>query len=437
MEGDFSDTGEGMGDIELLCEHLLRRFRNVVAVWIEMRTSPEVDTIPGNLAYAARLLNMTSVDNFRDVIRAALFDADRDPFVAACRLCDPAAAPVRFTYDPAMPVSPPVRSWHFACLPDFIHTVAGNNTTAAFLLEWATTRSAQRFETLHDAPLDVDDNPLFPDNQHPFSEAEEVVSAKLPAEAAVFALTRHLAEVAVSIATLASLLVERGIITPVADTTSSDPYKPGQSGEPPSSENPRPVQRPWFSSWLGYKPPEQAKTTSAISDNVNALSAIRNGTVIPVIRLIGQAAAGFGSVCVLSADVLRDLDNLDRAGPAGWETTEASVRAPASPVIDFEAATMVELKHVVHTIDPKLEAESLSRPSELIRGLIKAWPAPRVAMQMKPPNPEGSTRAPRKADPLRPWNDREAEFLDRLRRGGMLTQPRGLFDMFQGFREAM
>ncbi|KAF0315937.1 hypothetical protein GQ607_016831 [Colletotrichum asianum] len=329
-EGVASHTSKGIDVIGLLHEHL-RWFRSGVAIWNELRTSSDFDTIPSNLTRAVRLLNVSSIDDNGSVVRAALFGADRDPFVAACRPCDPAALTIRSTHDSAMPVSRPVRSRHFACLPDSAPTAA-SNTTATFLLDWATARSTECLETLHNAPLGGDDTRLFPNNQHSFPEADEVVSAKLPAEAAVRC---HLFGIAVCISTLASLLVERRVIEPATDATSSDRYEP------------------------------------AIADGVNAPSAIRNSTMIPTVRLAGQAAAGFSRGCALSADVVRDLDNLDRAGPASQETTEASVRAPASPVMDAGATTMVELKHVIHTIVAKLEAESLCEHPSLCAGSFR------------------------------------------------------------------
>ncbi|GJD05445.1 hypothetical protein ColKHC_14270 [Colletotrichum higginsianum] len=218
--------------LNLFCGPMISRVVQLIRPWAFLPFSTVALDISGNLADSAWFLeeyyfktnihgNNNDDDNYLPVTEHTKFfikqfrkmfkiKAESGYYADECRLCDPYYAgvltplesdhPDPFAYP--HPPSPPVSNWHFACSPEFqgLYAAAATSSNVSnngikddlitqFLLAWARSQSARRFNTLRNAPIDVDDKPLFPDDKHPFTEAEDVILPQLPHEAYVFAAT--------------------------------------------------------------------------------------------------------------------------------------------------------------------------------------------------------------------------------------------------------
>ncbi|GKT97245.1 hypothetical protein Ct61P_15095 [Colletotrichum tofieldiae] len=112
------------------------------------------------------------------------------------------------------PVGAPYAApWHFAYQPQFIRASRENRThdAVSYLYDWAAARIAHRHELVNNPPRDVDGEPLYPNHQHPFEEADDVVLLKLPTEDGLAALTRHITELWVGVDDLGRHLSRHGL----------------------------------------------------------------------------------------------------------------------------------------------------------------------------------------------------------------------------------
>ncbi|KAF6826186.1 hypothetical protein CMUS01_09553 [Colletotrichum musicola] len=347
--------------LRLLRNHVFDRINRLHTLRFRLLNNFDFDKIPRNLDYTYRLLKAVfqspqPVSNAALIASACctgMFQPSRDSFLAACSLCaeetvqsnstTPEPDDDRPDDEPGYPTSPPTQDWHFACSSAFAHTAVdddaaaagasqAHDTASAFLLDWAVSRSAQRLESLNNAPLDVDDTPMFPDNLHPFFDADDVVFTNLPAEA-----------------DLVHLLTER--LAPSA---------------PAHGREPRPLPR-WLSRALFRSPdlPQRLGSGATVAAGIETLMAYRNNSVIPVLGLVARVAAGMSSACSAAGDILETLDGISRGHPIEQET--ASIRAPEPNATARTAPTRTHVTHYMYTPDPTGERESLSREAE------RAW----------------------------------------------------------------
>ncbi|GJC89843.1 hypothetical protein ColLi_12681 [Colletotrichum liriopes] len=369
--GHTDDPDKRAHESGLVCDHLLYRILNLGMPWSHLRFASVVSGMHGGLAHTARLLELASsftddisvyVNNFRTP-----FDSDHSPFTSECHLCrhHPAAPqnpPVRDPFAHSHPESLPVSSWHIACLPDFRGLLgdataddSGEDAITAFLLAWGASQSRRRFDALRNAPLDFDDNPLFPDDKHTFYEAEEIIAPHLPAQTGIFALTRHSVEVVVAIGDLIQMLSDWSIIPPVNATFPRSDHR--LEDETEEGAQMTTITR--------------IRSAASIVSGAAALEALREDFVVSMIRRLGYVAAGISSGCALASDILSYLDHLESGDSAAWETVEVSVRTPepnaTRAVTAGPPTTTVDSMHVVFTQNAAAEMAALTEEAE------RAW----------------------------------------------------------------
>ncbi|OBR02022.1 hypothetical protein CH63R_14594 [Colletotrichum higginsianum IMI 349063] len=441
--------------LNLFCGPMISRVVQLIRPWAFLPFSTVALDISGNLADSAWFLeeyyfktnihgNNNDDDNYLPVTEHTKFfikqfrkmfkiKAESGYYADECRLCDPYYAgvltplesdhPDPFAYP--HPPSPPVSNWHFACSPEFqgLYAAAATSSNVSnngikddlitqFLLAWARSQSARRFNTLRNAPIDVDDKPLFPDDKHPFTEAEDVILPQLPHEAYVFAATRHFAEVAVAIDELIHLVEEEWhLILPItaADAAAEDDDDDDDDNKP--SPDPGPLPDGFFHRVLDtfsesyrasadtqFRAHRQATLQARITASVTALRAMREDFVMPMIRRLGYLAAGISSGCADTADFLAYLDRLESEDPTYWEITEASVRRPPVPDVTHDKnnkqqqqTTTIDLTRVIFTQDAAVEIAGLRTEWKRLEGQVEAYHREQAELQQHIAN-EGRER---------------------------------------------
>ncbi|KAK1957371.1 hypothetical protein LY78DRAFT_686266 [Colletotrichum sublineola] len=279
---------------------------------IEMAPDPAGAAAAANSSFYTRFL------------REGLLSTERVTWLGTCHFCpDLHDTPTTFTpsHGTSMPPTPP--AWHFACSPRFSllfpnmtiykqqETTRDNQSRknsssydnkdaiTSFLLEWAASQSARRFDALRSSPTDLDGEPLYPDNQHPFTEADEITEPYLPGEGNLFALVRQLVELVASIDEVVACLDGWGLLglahpQPVKSQTDTG----GAFA----------VSR--LAGWLSKLGPVAGPSSTTqtlekaeaagIAYGAAFFTSLRNDTLLPLVRSLGSIAAGASYACMLS-----------------------------------------------------------------------------------------------------------------------------------------
>ncbi|GJC91154.1 hypothetical protein ColLi_13992 [Colletotrichum liriopes] len=122
--------------------------------------------------------------------------------------------------------------WHFACEPEFTGLAQRNDTQAAvlYLESWAGRTLGQRHKVARHPPVDVDGEALYPDNKHPFHEADDVIDALLPGETDLTALLRHTAELLMGVRDMAGRLSRHAAAAAARGGRGPKPVSPSGGG---------------------------------------------------------------------------------------------------------------------------------------------------------------------------------------------------------------
>ncbi|KZL65913.1 hypothetical protein CT0861_13259 [Colletotrichum tofieldiae] len=381
-------------DIGLVCHSLSHRVRNFASSWRRLRTADSGNPV-GNLRFTAWMLDVAARSGAGPTALAAaysrgLMNPDQAPWLATCQLCAPspntagdaaadAAAPTSSLSPSASSkswprppdVNVPVASWHFACDPAFsqLGDQPAGSSIMSFLLSWGRRQSDDRFATLRSACLDVDGEPLYPNNQHPFHEADDIHS-DLTFESDLLAMLRNLVELSTAIDDLIHLLRYRNLLPP----TNTSPPSGHQQTDPKPRE---PLRNPWWHTIPSLLPvltrlrtvPLAQREALAIRYGIEHMANIRNVTLVHTIRSLGVVAVGMTKACAMLAEQRIKIEELD-AG-RGWEHSEAALStchdekggggssSSSSGTAEAAVTTTIRVTRTIFTADLAAEASAL------------------------------------------------------------------------------
>ncbi|KAL0929250.1 uncharacterized protein CTRU02_215791 [Colletotrichum truncatum] len=404
--GFDSVAGAGENDaITLLCDHFLRRVDQSRLVFMSLRDSEGLGRrgalddaaaihVVSRLSTVAALMNMSaeagveaeprrgndSLVELACLVRKSWFGPHQrpqhEPRLQTCRPCD--YAQERLCHTPEARAgngagagveaeleskSPAISSYlHFACSPDFLYLDGVNNTTA-FLLSWASSQLALRFAILEAPTLDVDGEPLFPNNQHPFTEADDVVDLNLEFESDTFALVRYLVEFAATVDELLSRLSTNTVLA------GSDPEAVAAIVSSRSMSASTPQPRWWsFGSRSTRRTREEISRELVVDVAAAAmeLASLRNNSLLSAIQALGLVATSVAAACSSFLNLSAALDDID-AGRYRLNFTSAAVKQTSSPQQDVD----IEISHVSLKGDAGVYAASLQAEYDAMTAALR------------------------------------------------------------------
>ncbi|KAK2052442.1 hypothetical protein LY76DRAFT_598589 [Colletotrichum caudatum] len=342
-------------------------------------------------------------------LRDGLFTTKRVTWLGACQFCrnpddDDTRTTTETSHDTTTTMPSTPAAWHFACLPQFcslstnstIHkrqeTTARNkhsrqnndkkdgdeDAITSFLLEWAASQSARRFTALRSAPIDLNGEPIYHDNQHPFTEADEIASPDLPGEDHLFALLRQLVELIASIDEVVACINRRGILQ---HARRPRPINPSSTHTKRTFAVSRLAEWLFDSGPAAITAPTLEETEAAgIAYGVAFLSSFRNDTLLPLVRALGPIAAGASYACTLSTRLSLALDTQSAGQEAPVVNVvveeEEEVAADGVPTSRRYApptatttttTTTINVQYVTRTTDIAVDVAALRAEFETMR----------------------------------------------------------------------
>ncbi|KDN68606.1 hypothetical protein CSUB01_10479 [Colletotrichum sublineola] len=313
-----------------ICEHMRKRVQHATAIWHELMPASDAQSAIWAMVRAVKMLALVTNETLITAAyrKSQLFETP-PVWVDACKLCerdnndDKALSP---TPPPGLPMRPfHVADWHFACdlgLPG-AYTSGSDNSSAAVVLQllrsWAEKQDARRVTDLRDAPRDVDDEPIYLNNQHPFDEADEMVFSSLPVEGNILALTRHLVELE-----KAMVDVTHSVVAEFPDILHAPPQAADQQGRNDDHggtwlDKLLPRRRGQADSASGKGSPANVLLAAKAREHAKLLGANKaqldrlRAQLEPIVGVLGQTSAGMALACQLaaSADMQGFLDGID------------------------------------------------------------------------------------------------------------------------------
>ncbi|KAK2025867.1 hypothetical protein LX32DRAFT_642338 [Colletotrichum zoysiae] len=400
------------------CDLVLQRAASATNLWFELRLLILDVWLPStmhSLRYTTLRLNMVPPRTDSEpwhagqgplpVHAAALVDAYQSllgsttaapSWLSSCMLY--------YRDDPPIP-------WHFAYQPQFIQASRENKTNDAVshLHDWAVARIAYRHELVSNPPSDVDGEPLYPNNQHPF-EADDVVLLTLPAEDSMVAFTRHVTELCAGLDDLSRRLSRYGLgLGP--DLVAGAPPPSAATTTTTTTTVPISTSSAVWRSWLG----SIGRVFSGDGDT-EKLQRRNNKHFFGTIdrARLGELAFALGKA---SADMLSVCDGVDRFGShlhtlrdrENWATTNASYKPPGS-----NKTATIDVFNTLFTPNPAQEAQMIEEAYSSILSTS-------ILIQQRQP----STTSPptKETPPPTAPSKEEEEFLKRLKNGILYNRP--------------
>lgn len=362
-------------DVLLTCDHIGQRTILARSLWSDLRAQlhSERQRIVENLGFTARMLrNMHDAPEYNNVTavyRLTLLNAQLASWIESCHLCHP--PPPRPVAPPPHAAPPSLRDEvaHYACDPALapLFVSVHNNSNAveiqSHLLRWALARSERRRMALRRPLIDLDGKPLFPNNQHPYDEADDVQETRLDDESTLLALTRHTLELYVALDELLAQLAQHVLGNALHQQHFHDALA--------SPSTPR-----WLLGFLGIASPPgpqqpasnswEADFEHAIRDGAALLADIRDTSILPHARRLSHASAGMARACVLLGELEAHIDELHRAGgqaPPRVAVAAGTLRDGTAPGDVALPTVTIDVVHARYTADADGEVSALEEAS--------------------------------------------------------------------------
>ncbi|KAJ0167502.1 hypothetical protein CTA2_2189 [Colletotrichum tanaceti] len=330
-------------DIKLTCQHIFNRFLKLHRPLRDLKaTSPHNSHMDTKLSFAAWMLDTAVEGGYSSIslpqaYAKSLLDPDREVW-QQCRFCSSSGLP---------PVD--IADWHFACDPSFFNLSASLASRPAaavnnYFTSWGKHQSARRFAALRNSPLDVDDTPLYPNNQHPFDEADDI-HTWLPNESPLNSLLRNIVETATAVDELLDLLGALNV-----------------SAVSGSQANDTKLSLPEVSWWrrLRSQPrstPLASGRRDAIRQGTARLAQLQNDLLTPLVRSLGRASASMAMAC---AEADRQRARIGRlAAGRDWERPTAHIVEDDGGALSSTNTVTVHVARTVFTADIAAEASVL------------------------------------------------------------------------------
>ncbi|WYZ36208.1 hypothetical protein EsH8_XI_000091 [Colletotrichum jinshuiense] len=337
-------------DVLLTCDHIGQRTILARSLWSDLgaQLHSERQRIVENLGFTARMLrNMHDApesNNVTAVYRLTLLNAQLASWIESCHLCHP--PPPRPVAPPPHAAPPSLRDEvaHYACDPALapLFVSVHNNSNAveiqSHLLRWALARSERRRMALRRPLIDLDGKPLFPNNQHPYDEADDVQETRLDDESTLLALTRHTLELYVALDELLAQLAQHVLGNALQQQHFHDA-----------------LASPW-----------EADFEHAIRDGAALLADIRDTSILPHARRLSHASAGMARACVLLGELEAHIDELHRAGgqaPPRVAVAAGTLRDGTAPAHVVPPTVTIDVVHARYTADVDGEVSALEEAS--------------------------------------------------------------------------
>ncbi|KAK1569552.1 uncharacterized protein LY79DRAFT_571691 [Colletotrichum navitas] len=311
-------------DIKLTCQHISHRLMKLHRSLRALKAASlyHSDT---KLFFTAWMLETAAEDGYDATslplaYAKGLLDPERDVW-QQCHFCStPPPAPV----DAYVTVLVP--DWHFACDMSFLNLSASLSSYPAaainnYFKSWGKQQSARRFAALRNPPLDVDDTPMYPNNQHPFDEADEIHDALLPGESDLNGLVRNVVEISTAIDELLDLLGTLNI-------SAVSGLQADNAPSPPEV----------VSSKLWWQIPRSRPAPIAATDRqirirrgTARLVNLQNDLLTPLVRSLGRASASMTVACDEANKQRTRVQRL--ATGRGWDYEAAHINSSSSSSI--------------------------------------------------------------------------------------------------------
>ncbi|KAK1975342.1 hypothetical protein LZ30DRAFT_693669 [Colletotrichum cereale] len=309
-------------DIKLTCQHILHRLSKLHRSLRALKAASlyHSDT---KLFFTAWMLETAAEAGYNATslplaYAKGLLDPERDVW-QPCHFCStpPPAAPVDASY-----VGVLVADWHFACDMSFLNLSASlpSHPAAAindYFKSWGKQQSARRFAALRSPPLDVDGTPMYPNNQHPFDEADEIHDALLPGESHLNGLVRNAVEISTAIDELLDLLGTLNV-SAVSGLQADDAPSPPEVSS----------SRSWWQIPRSQPAPMATDRRIRIRQGTARLVNLQNDLLTPLVRSLGRASASMTVACDKANEQRTRVQRLAKG--RGWDYEAAYISSSSS-----------------------------------------------------------------------------------------------------------